>query len=63
MRKLIQDFGELNVLVGTIPSKKGNNQCLRNPTPLCGLAWTEEKHPELMDIPAVKEAWNNNKEK
>ena len=29
---------------------------------LCGLAWTEEKHPELMDIPAVKEAWNNNKE-
>lgn len=29
---------------------------------LCGLAWTEEKRPELMDIPAVKEAWNNNKE-
>lgn len=23
---------------------------------LCGLAWTEEKHPELMDIPARLEA-------
>ena len=22
---------------------------------LCGLAWTEEKHPELMDIPARKQ--------
>lgn len=27
---------------------------------LCGLAWTEEKHPELMDIPArVKENEND----
>lgn len=25
---------------------------------LCGLAWTEEKHPELMDIPARLEATN-----
>ena len=24
---------------------------------LCGLAWTEEKKPELMDIPAVLQAW------
>lgn len=24
---------------------------------LCGLAWTEEKHSELMDIPAVRQAW------
>ena len=23
---------------------------------LCGLAWTEEKHPELMDIPARMES-------
>jgi hypothetical protein len=23
---------------------------------LCGLAWTEEKRPEMMDIPAVKNA-------
>lgn len=23
---------------------------------LCGLAWTEEKRPEMMDIPAVQEA-------
>jgi hypothetical protein len=25
---------------------------------LCGLAWTEEKHPELMDIPARLEGTN-----
>ena len=25
---------------------------------LCGLAWTEEKHPELMDIPARMETAN-----
>lgn len=25
---------------------------------LCGLAWTEEKHPELMDIPARMEGAN-----
>lgn len=25
---------------------------------LCGLAWTEEKHPELMDIPSRIEATN-----
>ena len=25
---------------------------------LCGLAWTEEKHPELMDIPARMEIAN-----
>ena len=25
---------------------------------LCGLAWTEEKHPELMDIPARMEETN-----
>lgn len=25
---------------------------------LCGLAWTEAKHPELIDIPARKEALN-----
>ena len=25
---------------------------------LCGLAWTEEKHPELMDIPARLEEKN-----
>lgn len=24
---------------------------------LCGLAWTEEKHSELMDIPAVRQSW------
>ena len=26
---------------------------------LCGLAWTEEKHPELLDIPAVQSAHLN----
>lgn len=25
---------------------------------LCGLAWTEEKHPELQDIPARKDGQN-----
>lgn len=24
---------------------------------LCGLAWTEDKRPEMMDIPAVRQAW------
>lgn len=28
---------------------------------LCGLAWTEEKRPDLMDIPARKESKNGEK--
>lgn len=27
---------------------------------LCGLAWTEEKHPELIDIPSRKEKTHEN---
>lgn len=45
-------------LVNYLDGEKNEDHLIAAIWNLCGLAWTEEKHPELMDIPARLEKNN-----